>query len=250
MPDVNSGELKRVLDYTSYFIKNTGGTLPLKITDVQGPLDTAALIMGHTNFLMALQTHPDAVHHVLSLVTDLMIDFIKAQRKIVKDAGCEFVPAMFQPWMPDGMGITISNDECVMISPEMHDEFHVPYINRLSDEFGGIYIHSCGNWEHQFESLAKVKNLRGLEFGASEVPYQKVLDRFSGEIVLCSRIGFHQDTKFNGMTDYVKRMLAAAKTHKGLCINVDITNGIIAENWEPTNLHEIYDLFTIEKFPS
>ena len=55
-----------------------------------------------------------------------------------------------------------------MISAEMHEEFHVPYLNQLSEVFGGIYHHTCGKWTHQFGSLEKITRLRGLEFGAPE----------------------------------------------------------------------------------
>lgn len=245
-PKADSGELKRVLDYTKYFLEKTSGKLPIRLTDIQGPLDSAALIFGHNNLLMAMHTNPEEVHHLMKLVTELTIDFIKEQRKIVVDAGAEFVPAMFQPWLPDGFGVSISNDECVMISSEMHDEFHLPYINQLAEEFGGIYIHSCGNWLHQFNSLEKIKNLRGLEFGASEANYEEVLERFNGKIQLACRIGFNQNIKFNSIKDYVERILKSKKTNRGLFINVDVTNGLIDETWPETDLNEIYKLLNAE----
>ncbi|MCA9903432.1 MAG: hypothetical protein KC547_06220 [Anaerolineae bacterium] len=242
-PTVRDGELGRMLDYTRYFIEQTDGRYPLRMSDIQGPLDSAALIMGHNNFLMAMYTDPDAVHHLLQQVTDLTIAFVTAQRDLALSLGCEFVPSMFQPWMPDGLGVSISNDECVMISAEMHDEFHVPYLNQLSEAFGGVYLHSCGKWTHQFPSLAKVHNLRGHEFGASEAPFEPVLEHFGGKIVLACRVGLHRDLKFAGMADYVRRVKAASKTYRGLFINVDITNGLIDDTWPETDLEEIYGLF-------
>ena len=192
-----------------------------------------------------MHTNPDAAHHLLQLVTNLTIEFTRTQRNIVTTYGVEFIPSMFQPWIPDGWGISVSNDECVSISSEMHDEFSVPYLNQLSDAFGGIYIHSCGNWQHQFNSLEKVRNLRGVEFGASETSYEAVLEHFGGQVVIAPRVGFHRDVKFEGMTDYVKKILDASKTYQGLFVNVDITNGLIDENWPETDLDEIYSLFDI-----
>ena len=132
---------------------------PIRLTDVQGPLDAAALIAGHTEFLSLVMTDPETAHRLLRAVTDFIIALVKEQRRIVKANSVEFVPSMFQPWMPDGMGVSIANDECVMMSPEMHDTFSVPYMNMLSEEFGGIAMHSCGDWTHQFTSLDKVRNL-------------------------------------------------------------------------------------------
>jgi hypothetical protein len=132
-----------------------------------------------------------------------------------------------------------------MISAAMHDEFSVPYLNQLSDAFGGVYLHSCGKWTHQFPSLANVHNLRGHEFGASEAPFEPVLEHFGGKIVLACRIGLHRDLKFAGMADYVRRVRNASRTYRGLFINVDITNGLIDDSWQETDLEEIYNLFGV-----
>ncbi|MCF8241384.1 MAG: hypothetical protein K9J16_08345 [Melioribacteraceae bacterium] len=241
-PKLTDGVLGRILDYTKLFLSKTDGKIPIRLTDIQGPLDNAAMILGPNNFLMKLHTDPNSVHVLMKKVTDLMINYIKEFRAVVKQNGGEFVPAMFHPWMPDGSGISISNDECVMISPEMHDEFHVPYLNQISEEFGGIYIHSCGDWTHQFTSYDNIYNLVGVEFGASEAPYDKVLDHFNGKIVTACRVGFNRDIKFTGMNDFVSKIISTAKTTKGLFINVDITNGITEEPWEETDLEQIYSL--------
>ncbi len=105
-----------------------------------------------------------------------------------------------------------------------------------------MYVHSCGRWAHQIPSLKKVKNLRGLEFGASEAPYGPVLEAFSGKTVLAARIGHHRDLKFNGMADFIRRLRAAARTNRGLLIHVDITNGMVDGTWPVTDLQEVYAL--------
>ena len=239
MPDVSDGELGRILDYTRYFRQQTQGAYPIRMTDIQGPLDSAALIMGHNNFLLALRTHPNEVHHLLQMVTDFTIRVVRAQRAA---ADADFVPSLFQPWMADGWGVSVSNDECVMISARDHDEFSVPYLNQLADAFGGVYIHSCGNWLHQFPSLERVRNLRGLEFGASEAPFAPVAARFGGKVVLACRIGLHRDIRFASMADYVRKIRAAATTNRGLFIHVDVTNGLLDDSWPETDLDEIYAL--------
>jgi hypothetical protein len=239
VPTMADGEIPRILQHTRYYIRRTEGKFPIRLTDVQGPLDAAALIAGHTEFLTLIKTDPETAHRLLRAVTDFIIALVKEQRRIVKANDVEFVPSMFQPWMPDGMGVSIANDECVMMSPEMHDTFSVPYMNRLSEEFGGIAMHSCGDWTHQFRSLDKVRNLIGLEFGASEATYDRVLKYFGGRAVLACRVGLHRDLRFDGMKDYVQRILRAASTYRGLFINVDVTNGIIDDTWPETDIGEI-----------
>jgi hypothetical protein len=152
-PSVTDGVLGRILDYTRYFIERTQGRYPIRLADIQGPLDSAALIFGHNNFLTALYTHPKEVHYLLQMVTNLTIEFVQAQREIVHSRQAEFAPSLFQPWMPDGFGVSVSNDECVMISAAMHDEFHVPYLNQMSEAFGGVYVHCAAG--HQFPAWRK-----------------------------------------------------------------------------------------------
>jgi hypothetical protein len=201
--------------------------------------------MGHTEFFTALKTHPREVHQLLQMVTDFTIAAAKAQREVVREAGVEFVPSLFQPWMPDGFGISVSNDACVMISADEHTEFSVPYLNQVSDAFGGLFVHSCGNWLHQLPSLARVRGLRGLEFGASETPFEAVADYFGGRAVLACRVGLHRDIKFKGMAGYVASILGQKKTNRGLFIHVDITNGLVDEAWPETDIQEIYRLLGV-----
>lgn len=241
-PAVTDGVLGRILRYSQLFVERMSGRYPIRLADIQGPLDNAALIMGHTQLFEAMLTHPAEVHGLLAKVTDLMIAFAKAQRELVRGLGAEFVPSGFQPWIPDGEGLSIANDAGVMLPPALHDEFAVPYLNRLSEEFGGVYIHSCGHWSHLFPSLEKVRGLRGLEFGASETPFRGVAERFGGKAVLACRVGQHKDIKFAGMTDYVRTILAARTTNRGLFIHVDVTNGLLDESWSATDPAEIFEL--------
>ncbi len=246
-PALSSGEMGRVLETTRFFIDKTEGRIPVRLTDIQGPLDSAALIMGHTEFLAALRTHPWDVQHLLQMITDFTIECARAQREVVCGRGVEFVPSLFQPWMPEGYGISVSNDASVMISAEEHNEFSLPYLNQISDAFGGIYVHSCGNWLHQVPSLAKVRGLRGLEFGASETPFAPLAEYFEGRTVLACRVGLHRDIKFKGMADFVASVMMAKKTNRGLFIHIDITNGLVDEDWPETDVNEIYELLNADR---
>lgn len=241
-PAVRDGVMGMALDYTDHWLKRTRSTFPIAPVDCQSPLDLAALILGHNNYLLALKTHPKEMHHLLQILTDILIDFLQVHRQMVWTAGAEYVPSYSYPWLPDGFGINIAHDENVMISAQMHDEFALPYLNQISEAFNGIFIHSCGRFVHQLPSLAKIYKLRGLEFGASEAPYEPVIDYFNGKIVLSIRIGLHQDIVFDSMADFIRRVRKVSKTNRGLFINCDVTNGIIPENWPVVDLEEIYEL--------
>jgi hypothetical protein len=239
-----------MLDYTAYFIEQTTGRYPIRMSDIQGPLDNAAQIMGRDNFRMAMRTHPKAVHSLLQKITNLSIAFVHAQRDLAVCYGCGFVPSMFQPWMPDGKGISVSDDYGATIPAQMHDEFAIPYLNQLSEAFGGIYLGASGNWLHQLPSLAKIRRLRGLEFSVSEVPFQSVMEHFGGKIVLACRVGVSRDLKADAIADYVRRVVAAARTYRGLFVNVDIHSGLSDDSRREVNLDEIYALLESPSRPA
>lgn len=238
-PAVTDGELGRVLDYTRYFLDRTKGRWPIRITDIQGPLDSAALVWGHHHFFLAMRTCPDRVHALLEKVTDLTIRFVRAMQAV---AGDRFVPSLFQPWMPPGLGLSVSNDACVMISREDHDRFCVPYLNRLSRAFGGVYVHSCGDWTHQIPSVERVERLRGVEFGASETPFEAVAERLNGKVVVACRVGLNLAHPFRSMEAFVRHVLAHMRTSRGLFIHVDVTNGITGPDWPPSDVNALADL--------
>jgi len=61
-------------------------------------------------------------------------------------------------------------------------------------------------------------------------------------VALACRVGQHKDIRYDGMADYVRKILAARTTDRGLFIHIDITNGLIDDSWPETDLDEIYDL--------
>ena len=50
-------------------------------------------------------------------------------------------------------------------SPQVYEEFLVPYYNILSEKFGGCHLCSCGKSSHLLESFTRINNLRTLHLG-------------------------------------------------------------------------------------
>ena len=75
-PRSNDGQLGEMLEFTDYFARETAGRYPIAVTDMQGPVDTAALIWDANAFMLAMYDHPREVHHLMRRITDLIIDFV------------------------------------------------------------------------------------------------------------------------------------------------------------------------------
>jgi len=201
-PKVTDGLLGKVLEYTKYFEEDTQGEIPIQVTDVQSPLDIASLIWAYDDFLVAMYTNPKEVHYLLKLVTDLIIEFVKVQKQMLTD----FVPS-HHLWMPDGGGFRINEDLLAIVSPSLYKEFALPYNNRISEEFNGLFIHSCGDFSFNFENLLKYDKLRGIDFSVTECPLDKVIEVFGGMTLLSTHVGLNKNLRFLNSADYVKYVL-------------------------------------------
>jgi hypothetical protein len=169
------------------------------------------------DFMLAMNTNPGEVHHLMRLMTDLIIAFVKEQRSRVP----EFMPCHFPPvWLPDGRGISMSDDCLAVLSPALYEQFALPYVNELSDEFGGVFIHSCGNFMHQLDNLEKVHNLRGLNFEVSEMPFEAMWERFGGRTAIVAHLGLNKAIHFDSEADYVRHVLRTKTHDRGLCVLV------------------------------
>ena len=221
-PDVHDGQLGAMLEFTEQFVHETAGRYPVAMTDLQGPLDTAYLVWEPSAFMVAMYEHPREVHHLMRLVTDLIVSYVKEQR-----ARCpEFIPCHFPPlWLPDGRGIAISDDGLAVISPNLYRDFCLPYVNELSEEFGGVMIHSCGSFSHQLDNLAQVRDLRGINFGASETPFERVWERFGGRTAVIPHLGLNKEIHFSGNRAYLEHLRATVDHSRGLCLVVMPSGG-------------------------
>ncbi len=217
-PLVTSGLLGDVLDYARYFDEKAGHRYPIAMTDLQGPMDTAYLVWDSCDFMVAMYEHPKEVHHLMRLCTDLIIGFVKEFRSRVN----EMVPAHFPPvYLPDGMGLAISEDVMAVLSPSLYEEFSLPYVNELSEEFGGVLVHSCGDFEHQIPALRKVKGLRGINFGVTETRFEAIWEAFGGEAVViphCTAEVIVAD--FKNAFDWVEYVLEKKTGNRGLALMV------------------------------
>lgn len=133
---------------------------PLQPCNIASPLTTASYLWGYSDFLAAIVEHPKAVHHLLKLVTQATIDFVRTQMRVIENLWA----LSHEDWyLPVEFGIRVSDDVLAVISRKHYREFGVRYNNILAREFGGIVIHSCGNIVHQVPTILEIENLRAVD---------------------------------------------------------------------------------------
>jgi uroporphyrinogen-III decarboxylase len=168
--------IKRLFEWVDLSQRKLGTKVPLWTTDIQSPFSVAVQIVEHEEILMACYTNPKAIHHLCRMITDFTIDFMK-QHIAKMEHAC--FPGRNFPSISENIGICIADDTpLVMLSPEMYMEFAYPYNAELGEIFGGIHIHSCGDYRHNLDSLLKLPTLKSIQLhaGRGEFSLPKTAD--------------------------------------------------------------------------
>ncbi|MDD3840555.1 MAG: uroporphyrinogen decarboxylase family protein [Clostridia bacterium] len=155
---------KKIFKTIEYFQRETNGDIPIATTDPQSPITTASFIWQTDQLFLAMYTNPKEVHYILNMITDLFIEFYDKQLQVIENPA---FPGHSFPLGEPGRGISISDDNSVMLSPKMYEEYCLPYYKRIAEHFNGLYIHSCGNFTHNIPSMLKIPKLRAINYHSS-----------------------------------------------------------------------------------
>lgn len=157
-PDITKAPIMRmIIDAIDYFVEETKGEIPVCVTDTQSPIDNATLIWDTSSFFMSLCTNPEFVHKFLEKITKLTIEFTDEQIRHLRETWAR--PGHIMLSSTQGPGLAMSDDNIVMLSPEHYKEFAVKYNEAIAERYGGLAIHSCGNYANQLEALLSTKGL-------------------------------------------------------------------------------------------
>jgi hypothetical protein len=166
-PDIFASKpMKEVLERIRWYKNVTGNQLPICLTDTQSPNDTASLILETNEFLLASSYDHRSVAQFLDTITDVIIEFTEIQMEMIGDNLSP--PGHNMLCCPEWSGISVCDDNIIMYSPDTYRVASLPYNSRIAEHFGGIAIHSCGNFAHNTTTLLKTPNLRQIE-GAVDV---------------------------------------------------------------------------------
>lgn len=149
--------MKHTLEMIEYFLEQTQGRVPISWSDLQSPLNVATELVDISGFLLAFYDAPDRVKEILAPLSDAVIAFTQKQSGLIGDALAR--PGHGFASSRAGTGIGMSEDNLVMISPQMYEKFCVDNNAKIGANFGGTAIHSCGNWVKWIEAVKKIPNL-------------------------------------------------------------------------------------------
>jgi len=181
VPDLCDPPLDRLFEYGALMRERIGPDVPISVPDIQSPFDIAALIWRKEDLYVAVLDEPDAVKRLVDKCHILLERFLHEWIRQFPECSLAHCP---NAWAPPELGMWLSEDEAGAMSTRMFEEFCIPGLARLSEAFGGIFIHCCADADHQYDAFGSLPNLRGVNRVFQASGPGPAIEAFSGQAVL------------------------------------------------------------------
>ena len=186
----------RAVEFARYAFEATDGELAVRNPVMTGPIDCANYILGTMRLMEWIIQQPAALHRLLDIVTDVLIDVIGKLRQAVGGKLC-----------PDhcvclDRGFALCSEVRTLISTDAYAEFEEPYLRRIGNVFGQYMIHSCGAWERTLPLDMQDENLMMVNFQTREMDLKKVYEYTKGSLSLCVGRSVNLDERYTWPDEY------------------------------------------------
>lgn len=177
VPELFSSSLALQFEIADAVRERVGADVPLRLPDIQSPMDIAALIWDKADFYIAMLEEPEVVQELAAKVRRLMMSFLD---EWFKRYGTSYV-AHFPPYPMEG-GVTLSEDEIGVVNPDMFQTFFLPELRELSDRYGGLGMHCCADATHQWPGFLQIPGLRFLNLIQPAERIAEAIPFFGGRV--------------------------------------------------------------------
>ena len=151
--------MNRVINTINYFKENS--SYPISVTDSQSILDCITQIIGYQNLFYWMKDDPGLVNHLLDLVNNTIRDWTIFQKNLIgekKDDSNGIIS--IKP--PEEIGAWFSDDDMIILSPDIYEKFIIEKHSKLFKNFGGAVLHWCGDGNHNLDNVVNIKNLKAV----------------------------------------------------------------------------------------
>jgi len=119
--------------------------------DMQGPLNTAGLVMNQEEMFMAMYETPDLVAQFVDRVAEFLIELAQYQRTQTQGKVCGNIWPW--PFYPAERGVGLTEDLMPLLPPDLYARFAFPALKRMQAALGGLLIHCCGQYGRHVPAL-------------------------------------------------------------------------------------------------
>jgi hypothetical protein len=161
-PDPMSIEPCRgILETCRFLVEATGGRLPIVYPQMQGPTTNAVRLMNQEDYLVACLTEPELVRRFSELLTGMIVDISKAMWQVIGNPTLARARARgVQPAWVRGL---LVDDYISVVNPETYLDVARSSWQRMSEQLGPIFLHTCGPTLQCGGMLTKLPGFAGFE---------------------------------------------------------------------------------------
>ena len=218
--------LSRSLEVLRYFVESTEGRYRIGHMVTTGPCDTVNYATGSTMLLTGFYESPAAVHQLLRVATDVIIEHILDCRKIAGDLLVSDHTALL-----DGC-YCICSEIRSQFSAAHYEEFEAPYLKEIGDAVGPLHIHVSGPVQHSIPATLRDSNIKHLRFWLRDSDLRQVVDLIGDRI----SINFFRNDCMPALS-----FPSPADFYLHVFENVRPQTRWVIPHYEPTAFNEAYD---------
>ena len=204
-------EMQEVLERIRYFKRETAGQIGITLTDTQSPNDTASLIMDAAEFFADCLEEPETIAPLLDKVTDAIIEYSRIQIEEIGENFC--APGHIAISGSGVSGIMLSGDNLAILSPAAFANSEAAYLERITESFGGVHLHSCGRFTHNAGELMKLEGLKMFDCcvdfsdpSPNEPAKLAELVRGRNDVIVQARVSIHRADVLKPLIDSDARL--------------------------------------------
>jgi 5-methyltetrahydrofolate--homocysteine methyltransferase len=191
---------------------------------------------GQAQLYQWMYQEPTMVHDLFDLVAEAFIQWVKVQKVHIGEPlqSSNGLQGAHSPFC----GVWESDDDMVLIAPDLYAEFVLPAVSRIFTAFGGGSIHFCGAALQHLDNLRQVENLKVINNSPlGNYAAFGQLRRILGEKVVFQI----QDGAPADPETYYATLFAEVEDFRGLMlatfvmdnVGMDAQGGYIPMNWQP-----------------
>ncbi|MEK7395646.1 MAG: hypothetical protein AAB116_01800 [Candidatus Poribacteria bacterium] len=160
--------INRLLEFTDYLSENSNGAYLVANTLMRGPSDMVEAMIGGDNLCTGIYEHPNELHKLMNVCTDLFIKMAKAQLDRIKPFHDGYAN-LFGIWAP-GRSVRTQDDASALVSPDHYAEFMLSYQDRIAEQFDYSTIHLHSGSLHTVDKVLE-SNITAVQTSLDPQPY-------------------------------------------------------------------------------
>jgi uroporphyrinogen-III decarboxylase len=234
-PTLDAGIMPENIRRLRYHAENLPPDVSITGIDSGGPLNTCKDLLDTNLLYMGFYDNPEAMHHLLDLVTNVQLEVYHAVVEAVGDINrmtcIDFSPA----WAPEKYKGFVSDDICATIRPAMFSEFSIPYNNRLYEPWGSGLMHNCGPNPSKHIYLDHTPKLKGLNcsYRYSHAEFPEFREIFAGWGIIEAMFDFGETPEqMLEQFRFMMESLAPDTLGVPLCI--------VDDSWSDSDITDLY----------